>query len=182
MTDTSSHSVVDTSPNNFIVIEDYSNELNSEDRVKFISNGAIQWLAPSFLKAPSFNILFEEFYAAILGDTQEAGHSTNEIDESEVPWLSYIYENAENIKSPEDIYPIVTGFSELFQKEDYHLADKILASIDFNNLNTLTAVTILRTTYSARSQLPSWKSTLDAVKLILVLRGENSSHLLRGLQ
>lgn len=61
------------------------------------------------------------------------------------------------------------------------LVDAILEHFNPKRVNTAVATGILRVTSRAKTRLPSWITCLCKVKKILIKRGEDADHLLRGL-
>jgi len=80
-----------------------------------------------------------------------------------------------------DIYPLISGITKLFKSKKYTDIDTILAAAPINSLSVLHMVSLIRTTYCAKTKLNQWKITLDNIHRELAFRGENASALLRGL-
>lgn len=96
-------------------------------------------------------------------------------------WLAEFYEEADEAKTSIDIYPLISGISDLFSDKDYLSVDNILSSAPLDKLSVTAMVALIRTTYPAKSKLSHWDESLEAVRSKLASIGENHQSLLRGL-
>ena len=93
-------------------------------------------------------------------------------------WLNASYKNAHSAK---EIYPIVSGFRELFVQKDYSKIDDILAGIDLSKLSITAMVTFVATTSPARSKLKNWHSTIHLISGELTSQELDAKQILKGL-
>lgn len=100
---------------------------------------------------------------------------------ADLAWLAEFYEASIDAHSAADIYPLISGIAKVFKQKDYTSVDNILSTAPLNSLSVTAMVTLVRTTYPARSKLQEWDNSLHAIREKLISLGENSNSLLRGL-
>lgn len=100
---------------------------------------------------------------------------------AELDWLGEFYSKHSQASKAEEIFPLVKGVGEMFQKRQYGLVDRILNEAELDALSPTVMITLVRTTYPARKKLNKWSSAVGAVKDQLDSQGLDSKRLLRGL-
>ncbi|MYM64126.1 hypothetical protein [Pseudomaricurvus sp. HS19] len=96
-------------------------------------------------------------------------------------WLEKFYLDAARATKAADIYPLVSGVKGLFSKKAYKDVDDILLSAPLGKFSVLSLLTLVRTTYPAKSKLGNWSACLERVRALLKEKGEDPAKLLRGL-
>jgi hypothetical protein len=76
-----------------------------------------------------------------------------------------------------EIYPLIAAVGEAFCEGDYKSVDYLLDSVSLDNLNELSMMCLLRTTYPARKKLGNWIALRDKCAALL----PNPQRSLRGL-
>jgi len=66
-----------------------------------------------------------------------------------------------------DIYPIVAAVTKAFHAKDFEGVDSLLMEMDFANLNELSMVCLIRTTYCARHKLENWIDLRDRIAEVI---------------
>jgi len=99
----------------------------------------------------------------------------------ELTWLRDFYKTALMADTAKDIYPLITGISDLFSNKKYDIVDKILDQAELGKLSPTAMTTLVRTTYPARQKLSNWNRTVLNVKNVLEESGLDANKILRGL-
>lgn len=98
-----------------------------------------------------------------------------------LPWLSKIYNTGHDLKTGDDVFPIMAEISELFQGEQLQRIDLIMKDLDVDRLSPVGMIAFMRSTCSSKSQLPHWYEALNKVKNQMIKMGLNTDRTLRGL-
>lgn len=96
-------------------------------------------------------------------------------------WLKNFYENALNANTAKEIYPLISGISDLFKEKKYKTVNDILAEAELDKMSPTAMTTLVRTTYPARNKLSNWNDKVVDIKQKLDLSGVDSKKVLRGL-
>ena len=120
--------------------------------------------------------------AEYYGNYQKTDSYKTKIKKAALPWLESFLATAKSAKSSSDIYPLVDGVTDLFRKGKIGTVDHILSDTPLKDLNVLSTLTILRSTFSAKHKLPHWNSFLQKAEIRIAELGENPEVLLKGLK
>ena len=115
--------------------------------------------------------------------SQVAESSNIRAEEREVRWfLKSFYESVDKNLSFEVALPLVRFIRSAARAGNFTLVDELMKLISVDRLSNTTAIALVRSSFICRGDLENWNFALHKVKLMLVARGANATHLLRGLE
>ncbi|MGK5021056.1 hypothetical protein [Janthinobacterium sp. LB2P10] len=133
----------------------------------------------------SFGI--EHYYANIRHSIKSSG-STNRytfnycLSKTDVKsTLLQVYAQSSSGEDAKALKALYFSIESSFAKGDLNFVDDLLKEFDPTRVRRMTAVGVLRSTFRIRTQLKAWQNCLAKVAFSLEIKGQSSSHLLRGL-